>query len=144
MLADWSRWTRHNGVKILSNSHSNSSLFNSRHISNNCSILWNDEKLENYEGEADCFYHCNFKKTSTPFCKYVVVELQELENLSAILGQKFFYFLSLLSCLKIINGFENSSPECVFSSMTPLVEQSEAEPTECMYIFAQKTCRAQG
>ena len=71
---------------------------------------------------------------------HVVVELQELENLSAILRQKFFYFLSLLSCLKIINGFENSSPECVFSSMTPLVEQSEAEPTEWMYIFAQKTC----
>ena len=75
---------------------------------------------------------------------HVVVELQELENLSAILGQKFFYFLSLLSCLKIINGFENSSPECVFSSMTPLVEQSEAEPTECMYIFAQKACQAPG
>ena len=71
-------------------------------------------------------------KILPPHCA-VVVELQKLENLSAILGQKFFYFLSLLSCLKIINGFENSSPECVFSSMTPLLEQSEAEPTECMY-----------
>ena len=71
-------------------------------------------------------------KILLPHCA-VVVELQKLENLSAILGQKFFYFLSLLSCLKIINGFENSSPECVFSSMTPLLEQSEAEPTKCMY-----------
>ena len=69
-------------------------------------------------------------KIFAPHCAQVV-ELQKLENLSAILGQKFFYFLSLLSCLKIINGFENSSPECVFSSMTPLLGQSGAETTEC-------------
>ena len=74
-------------------------------------------------------------KILPPHCA-VVVELQKLENLSAILGQKFFYFLSLLSCLKIINGFENSSPECVFSSMTPLLEWSRANR---MYVQGSPT-----